>query len=270
DDLVAFHANWFRPNNATMIVVGDTTLADIQPRLEALFRRWEPKIVPTKKLGPVEKSNAAKVVIVDRPEAEQSLIISAQLAPLKNNDDEFAIQAMNDVLGGAFSARINMNLREDKSWAYGAYTFILDGAGPRAFIGYAPVQTDKTAASMAELRKEFIDIRSDRPPEDDELARAVAEDTLSLPGRWETASAVATSLAQMVRYGYRDDYWDTYAQNVRGLSLQQVVEAADRYVAPEQMVWIVVGDRDKIVDEVRALEFGEIEFLDVDGRPVED
>jgi zinc protease len=270
EDLVAFHANWFRPNNATMIVVGDTTLADIQPRLEALFRRWEPKNVPTKNIGPVEKNNAAKVVIVDRPEAEQSLIISAQLAPPRNNDDEFAIQAMNDVLGGAFSARINMNLREDKSWAYGAYTFILDGAGPRAYIGYAPVQTDKTAASMAELKREFVDIRSDRPPEDDELARAVAEDTLSLPGRWETASAVATSLAQMVRYGYGDDYWDTYAQSVRDLSLPQVVKAADRYVAPEQLVWIVVGDRDRIEGEVRALEFGEIEFLDVDGKPVED
>jgi zinc protease len=270
DDLVAFHANWMRPNNATMLVVGDTTFAEIQPRLEALFRRWEPKNVPTKELGPVEKSNTSKVVIVDRPGAEQSLIISAQLAPPTNNDDEFAIQAMNDVLGGAFSARVNMNLREDKSWAYGAYTFIINGAGPRAFIGYAPVQTDKTAASMAELMKEFVDIQTARPPEDDELARAVAEDTLSLPGRWETANSVSTSLAQMVRYGYGDDYWDTYAQNVRGLSLQQVVEAADRYVTPEQMVWIVVGDRDKIEDEVRALEFGEVEFLDVDGRPVTD
>ena len=268
DDLVAFHASWFRPNNATMVVVGDTTLAEIQPRLEALFRRWEPKNVPAKDIGPVEKTNATKVVIVDRPGAEQSLIISAQLAPPKNNDDEFAIQAMNDVLGGAFSARVNMNLREDKSWSYGAYTFILNGAGPRAFIGYAPVQTDKTAASMAELRKEFVDIRSQRPPEDDELARAVADDTLSLPGRWETSNAVARSLAQMIRYGYSDDYWDTYAESVRDLSLPQVTEAADRYIAPEQMVWIVVGDRAKIEDEVRALEFGEIEFLDVDGRPV--
>jgi len=270
DDLVRFHDTWFRPNNATLVIVGDTTLAEIQPKLEKLFARWDARDVPQKDVGAVELNDTEQVFIVDRPDAEQSLIISAHIVPPTNNPDEFAIQAMNDVLGGAFSARVNMNLREDKSWAYGAYTFVLGGAGPRPYIGYAPVQTDKTAPSMAELRRELAEIRSTRPPEDDELDRVMDDSTLSLPGNWETADAVADSLGEMVRYGYDDDYWDKYAGRIRGLTLGDVSTAAKDYVQPDKLVWIVVGDRKKIEQEVRSLEFGEVTFLDVDGNPIEE
>ncbi len=268
-DLLGFHDTWFRPNNATMVVVGDTTLEEIRPKLERLFARWEAEDVPKKDIGPAKVIDTQKVYIIDRPDAEQSLIISAEVVPPTNHPDEFALQAMNDVLGGAFSARVNMNLREEKSWAYGAYTFVLGGAGPRPFIGYAPVQTDKTAESMQELRNEMVAIRSTRPPEADELDRVMDDNTLSLPGTWETAGAVAGSLSQMVRYGYDDDYWDRYADRIRGLSLADVKAAADAHVNPDKLVWIVVGDRDEIEDEVRALEFGEVAFLDENGNPVD-
>ena len=270
DDLQSFHDTWFRPNNATLVVVGDTTLADIRPRLERLFSRWDAKNVPQKNLADVEPSASERVYIVDRPDSEQSVIIAANIVPPTNNPDELALQAMNDVLGGMFSARVNMNLREDKSWAYGAYTFVLGGAGPRPYIGYAPVQTDKTALSMAELRKELAEIISTRPPEEDELAKVIDDTTLSLPGNWETAGAVAGSLSQSQRYGYADDYWDTYAERVRNLTLADLRDAASKYVQPDRLVWVVVGDRAKIQDEVRSLELGEITFLDVDGNPVDD
>ncbi len=269
DDLVNFHQTWFRPNNATMVIVGDTTLAEIQPKLENLFRRWDAADVPQKNLDAVEPNTEERVYIVNRPDAEQSMIISANIVPPTNNPDEFALQAMNDVLGGSFSARVNMNLREEKSWAYGAYTFVLGGAGPRPFIGYAPVQTDKTAPSMAELRKEFTSIIGDRPPEPDELQRAMDESTLSLPGQWETASAVSNSLVQMVRYGYEDDYWDEYPERVRGLTLREVSDAAKEYVNPDGLIWVVVGDREKIEEEVRSLEFGPVTLLDENGNPVD-
>ena len=268
-DLTSFHDTWFRPNNATMIVVGDTTLAEIKPKLDRRFARWEAANVPQKNIAEVDINDEEKVYIVDRPDSEQSLIISAHVVPPTNNPDEIPLQAMNDVLGGAFSARVNMNLREDKSWSYGAYTFVLSGAGPRAYIGYAPVQTDKTGVSMAELRKEMTDIRGPRPADDDELGRVIDDNTLSLPGNWETANDVAGSLAQLVRYGYDDDYWDKYADSIRGLSLDDINEAARKYVQPDKLVWIVVGDREKIEADVRALEFGEIGLLDVDGNPVE-
>jgi zinc protease len=268
DDLVKFHDTWFRPNNATMVVVGDTTLAQIQPKLEALFNDWQPKDVPQKNIGAAKNIDEQHVYIIDRPDAEQTVIIAAEVVPPTNNEDEFALQAMNGVLGDAFSSRVNMNLREDKGWSYGAYTVLLGGAGPRPFIGYAPVQTDKTALSMQELRNEMIAITSTRPPEDDELGRVMDENTLSLPGNWETAGAVAGSLSQMVRYGYDDDYWDKYAERIRELTLQDVTSAADKYVRPDSLVWVVVGDRRKIEDEVRALEFGDVTFLDEDGKEI--
>jgi len=268
DDLVAFHDTWFRPNNATLIVVGDTTFDEIKPKLENRFRRWESKQVPIKNLAAVEPNDEEQIYLIDRPDAEQSVIIAASIVPPTNNDDEFALQAMNDVLGGSFTARVNMNLREDKAWAYGAYTFVYSGAGPRPFMGYAPVQTDKTAPSMAELRREMAAITDERPPEADELARVLDDTTLSLPGNWETAGAVAGSLAQMVRYGYEDDYWDTYAERVRALSLEDITEAAEKYVDPDRLVWVVVGDRERIEDEVRSLEIGPVTLLDENGDPV--
>jgi zinc protease len=252
-----------------MIVVGDTSMAEIQPKLEQLFAKWQAKDVPQKNIAAVKYDKAERIYIVDRPDAEQSLILAAVIVPPTNNPDEIAFQAMNDVLGGAFSARVNMNLREDKSWSYGAFTTVLGAKGPRPYIGYAPVQTDKTAASMAELRREMVEIRSTRPPESDEVARVMDEATLSLPGNWETASSVASSLAEMVQYGYGDDYWDQYADSVRGLSLNDVSQAAKDYVKPDNLVWVVVGDRGKIEEEVRSLEYGEITFLDLDGNPVE-
>ncbi len=268
DDLVDFHDAWFRPNNATLIVVGDTTLKEIKPKLERQFARWSARNVPTKNIEAVESPDQQRVYLVDRPDSEQSVIIAANIVPPTSNPDELALQAMNDVLGGMFTARVNMNLREDKSWAYGAFTFVVGAAGPRPYIAYAPVQTDKTALSMAELRKELVEIISTRPPEEDELAKVIDDSTLSLPGNWETSAAVASSLAESQRYGYADDYWDTYAERVRGLTLEDLRDAANKYVQPDRLVWVVVGDRAKIQDEVRSLELGEITFLDVDGNPV--
>ena len=115
----------------------------------------------------------------------------------------------------------------------------------------------------------MVAITSTRPPEDDELARVMDENTLSLPGNWETAGAVAGSLSQMVRYGYDDDYWDKYAGRMRELELTDVTAAADEYVRPDKLVWVVVGDRRKIEQEVRALEFGKVTFLDENGNEIE-
>jgi len=266
--LTNYHKSWFRPNNATMIVVGDTTLAEIQPELESRLSGWEPANVPRKNIGDVEISQTEKVYILDRPDSEQSIVIAGHIMPPTANPDELAIQAMNDVLGGTFSARVNMNLREDKSWAYGAFTFVVSAAGPRPFVGYAPVQTDKTAPSMAEMRREMVEVTDARPPEAEELARVRDQTILSLPGGWETGAAVAASLGHMVRYDLDDDYWDTYADKVNDLTLDDVSEAASDYVHPESLVWVVVGDRAKIEEKVRALEFGELTFIDSDGNPV--
>ena len=268
ESLVNYHQTWFRPNNATMIVVGDTAMADIKPKLERLFRRWEPADVPTKNISDVALRSGESVYIIDRPGAEQSVLLAANIAPRRGDGNEIAIESMNEIIGGSFTSRVNMNLREDKSWAYGAFTLMLDTEGQRPFIAYAPVQTDKTMESMAELKRELVEFLGDNPATDDELAKVKDNNTLSLPGRWETASAVLQDIGAIVTYGLDDDYWNTYAQNVRDLSLDQINEAAANVIKPDNLVWVVVGDREKIESRIRELEFGEITLLDADGNVV--
>ena len=177
---------------------------------------------------------------------------------------------MNQVLGGDFTARVNMNLREDKGWSYGARTQLIDAQGQRPFIALAPVQTDKTSAAMTELHGELTEIRGERPPTADEIAKVKDERTLSLPGRWETAGAVLGSIAEIVRFRLADDFWDHYANRIRGLNEAEIRQAAVDIIRPDALVWVVVGDRAKIEAEVRALEFGEVILLDADGNPLEE
>ncbi len=269
-DLQQYHDTWFRPNNATLLVVGDITTAEITAKLEELFNTWEPADVPVKNIDTVERRAQNAVYIVDKPGAEQSIIFAGEVAPPKSNPDEIAIQVMNDILGGNFSSRINMNLREDKSWSYGARSMIMDAEGQRPFLVYAPVQTDKTSESMREILAELTAINGDRPPTEDELARAKSSKTLSLPGRWETNRAVLRSMGEIVRFGLADDYWDTYADEVNALGIDDIARAASEVVAPDDLVWVVVGDREKIESGIIKLGLGDTRIIDADGEPVSD
>jgi zinc protease len=190
--------------------------------------------------------------------------------PPKNDPADLKIEAMNDILGGSFTARINMNLREDKHWSYGARSIIFDAAGQRPFFVYASVQTDKTKESMAEIQKELTGIRSggSMPPTDDELARIKDKKTLTLPGRWETNRAVMGDIVEMVRFGLPDDHWDKFPGEVRALTLEDVREQADRALQPDRMVWVVVGDKTKVVEGIHELRLGEIHHIDADGNPI--
>ena len=264
--LKRFHADWFKPNNATLVVVGDTSLDVLVPQLEKQFGKWKAGDTPQKNIGQVAQRSASTVYLVDRPDSEQSLILAGHVAPPKGAENDIAIEAMNEVLGGSFAARMNMNLREDKHWAYGANSGLMDAKGQRPFYVYAPVQTDKTAPAMAEILKEVTQIRGDRPPTADEVARAKDKNTLTLAGRWETANAVANSLAEMVRYDLPENYWDEYPDMVRSLSDKQILDAAVEVVRPDNMVWVVVGDRAKIEEEIQGLEIGDIVHMDADGN----
>ncbi len=265
-DLVKFHRTWFKPNNATLIVVGATTMAEIRPKLEQAFAGWTKGDVPAKNIATVQQQPRSTVYLLDRPEATQSLILVGHVAPPKANPDEPAIETMNLVLGGSFTARINMNLREDKHWSYGAFTFFRDAKGQRPFVTYAPVQTDKTKESLVELQKELRGILTDRPPTAQELAGAKSELTLTLPGTWETMDAIAGTLADIVTFGLDDRYYDTYGDKVRSQTVASVGAAAKAVIHPDNLVWVVVGDRSKIEAGIRQLKLGEIKFIDADGK----
>ncbi len=175
---------------------------------------------------------------------------------------------MNEIIGGSFTSRINMNLREDKAWAYGARTMVLNTKAQRPFIAYAPVQTDKTMESMAEIKRELNEYLGDNPATDEEIAKVKSNNTLSLPGRWETSAAVLRDIGQIVTFNLPDTYWDTYAENVRGVSGSQIATAADSVIKPDSLVWVVVGDREKIESRIRELELGEITLLDQEGNEI--
>jgi zinc protease len=268
EDLVKFHQTWFRPNNGTLVVVGDTTLAELTPKLEKLFAGWQKHDVPAKNISRVQFPDKPIVYIMDRPGALQSDIIVGQVAPPRNSPDQIAIETMNTIFGSDFGARINMNLREDKHWSYGATSFIMGARGQQPFLAYAPVQSDKTKESLDELNKEFHGIVGSRPPVAAELQRAQNSMTLKLPGSRETINEVGSSILEQVQFGLPDDYYQTFAGKVRSLNVSSVTDAAKSTIRPDNLVWVVVGDRAKIEAGIRQLNLGEVKFLDANGNPI--
>ncbi len=268
EDLIKFHQMWFKPNNATLVVVGATTMNEIKPKLEKLFGKWAKGDVPRKTIPAVEQQAKQVVYLMDRPGSQQSIIFAGHVAPPRANPKEISIETMNNILGGLFTSRMNMNLREDKHWSYGAGTVLYPARGERPFIAYAPVQTDKTKESMMEIAKELRGIRDQSPATAEELAKVQSSQTLELPGSWETIGSVAGSIGEIIRYGLPEDYFEAYPAKVRALTLGDISSAAKDVIHPDNLVWVVVGDRSKIEAGVRELGYGEVRFIDSDGNPL--
>ena len=269
ESITRWHDQWFRPNNARLIVVGDTTEAEIIPRMEKLFADWRSGDLPERKIAKVELPAEPVIYLIDKADAVQSIIFAGQLVAPLNNPQEAAIEAMDDVLGGQFSSRINMNLREDKGWSYGARSLIRATAAQRPWLAYAPVQSDKTALALAEMHREISEFVSGNPATEEELLRVRRTNILSLAGRWETGPAVLRDLTSLVTNELSDDHWNTYAERLNALSLDQVSTAAKTTLRPEQLTWVVIGDRAKIESELEKLGIGEIRLLDAEGNSLE-
>ena len=267
NDLAAFHSAWFKPNHATVVTVGDVTMAELKPKLERAFARWKSGSIPVKNVAPVAGPASPRLYLLDRPGAEQSVILVGAIAPPKANPDEYAFMTFNDAFGGSFSGRINMNLREDKHWAYGAGSFALDARGQRPWIVWAPVQTDKTRESVQEVLKELREVGTTRPLSAAELDAAKDRMTRSLAGRWETGAAVAGAIEEIVTFALPEDYYASFARQVRAVTPESVSRAVARTVSPERIVIVVVGDRSAIEAGLKDLGLGTPGRLDGDGKP---
>ncbi|MEN6560999.1 MAG: pitrilysin family protein [Acidobacteriota bacterium] len=267
-DLVKFHETWFKPSGTTLIVVGDTTMAELKPKLEALFKGWAAGRTPEKKIPAVPIAAKPVVYIMDKPGAPQSMVVCGHPAPSSADPDNVAITTMNTILGGDFVSRINMNIREDKHWSYGAQSAIPGARGQRPFLVLAPVQSDKTKETMIEIKGELEGILGKKPITQDEYANAKNSIVLGLPGQWETMGAVLGSLEEMVEYGLPDDYYQKYPGLVRKLTIADLTKAAVKTVHPEGVVWIIVGDRAQIEPKIRELGFSQISVIDADGNVV--
>ncbi|MGA1984637.1 MAG: pitrilysin family protein [Candidatus Sulfotelmatobacter sp.] len=268
EDLAKFHSTWFKPNNATLLVVGDTTLGEIKPKLEKLLASWQAGEVPKKSVPHVGEPEKDVVYLVDRPGSGQSVIFGAQLAPPQNDPDAIALQLVNGIFGGKFSSRINMNLREDKHWSYGVRTIMPPARGQRPYISVSAVQTDKTKESMVELVKEYNNIVGGKPISADELKDEQDNITLGLPGTFETDQQLSGAYGNILQYGLPEDYYNTFTEKALALTPGSANEIAKKYILPDHLVWVVVGDMSKVEAGVRELKLGEVHKIDADGSPV--
>jgi zinc protease len=264
------HQQWVQPRNATMLIVGDTTLQTILPKLEARFGSWHSSGTANKTdihVVPVSATGPTDVYLINKPGALQSVIVASVIAPPQSSPDDIAIQALTTSLGGAFTSRLNLNLREDKHWSYGAFAFDQTREGPSLFTVLAPVQTDKTRESIAEVRRELNDIIASRPLDSRELELAQQNMTLRLTGQWETDQGVAGSLAEIVGGKLPLDYFDTYPQRVNALTAADLKRVAVEVIKPAHFIWTVVGDQSKISSQLEALGL-KIKLIDADGIAV--
>ncbi|MES2318929.1 MAG: pitrilysin family protein [Pseudomonadota bacterium] len=269
EDLVKYHQTWFKPNNATLLVVGDTTMAEIKPLLEKAFGGWKAGEVPKKNLAVAAQPEKRVVYLMDRPGAQQSVIYGVQLAPPRNSPDSVPLQIVNNIFGGTFSSRINMNLREDKHWSYGVGARIPSALGQRLYMSSSPVQTDKTRESLQELVREYANIAGAKPITAEELMNAQSNETLGLPGNFETAGQLSSAYQTILQYKLPEDYYSTFTQTVMALTPEQANAMAARSINPNKLVWVVVGDMSKVEAGIRDLKLGDVIKIDADGKPVQ-
>ncbi len=269
DELVAFHQQKIQPQGATLVVVGDTTLKDIVPVLEKNFGDWKGSAAgAAMEIPTVANVNKPRVFLIDQPGAVQANIFAAELVPSSKDAGAIAFDMANQVFGGDFTARLNMNLREDKHWSYGARSGAGGAVGQRMWRASAPVQIDKAGESVAEIKREMAEFFGGaRGTSAEELARQQKGLTLSLPGAYETAGAVMGTIASNVLYARPDDYVFKRKAAIEAITPAEV-DAAAKTLDPNAITWVVVGDLKKTESAIRALNLGEVTILDADGKPV--
>jgi predicted Zn-dependent peptidase len=270
DDLIAFHRDWIRPDNATLIVVGDTTPGAVLPMLERHFGDWQApaSAKPAKSLPTAAPPAAPRVFLVDKPGAIQSNILVGLAAPSTAAPNKLEMDTMNAVLAGTFTSRINMNLREDKHWSYGSRASLADTRGQRPWLLSAPVQTDRTVESMREILREIGEYVGARPATAEEVTKIRNRDVRALSGRYETNAAVAGAIAEMITFGRPDDYVRTLKDRIEAQTDEGVRAAAREALDPARLTWVVIGDLAKIEQPIRDLKLGAVQVLDADGNPV--
>jgi zinc protease len=258
EDVVDFHSTWFKPNSSTLIVVGDTTLEEIKPKLEKLFNGWTAASVPVKNVNPVVRPSKPKIYLIDKPGAEHSVVIAGTIAPPANLTNEVALETMNNVFGGTFGARLNMNLREEKHWSYGAASVLYAARAQRPFLAYASVQGDKTADSISEILSELAGMTGSKPVSEEELDKVKQQQIFELPGAHETMNAIGGLFGDLLQLGLPLNFYDDYVRRVSALTSDDLQRCAKSLLDPQEMIWLVVGDRAELEGPLRALDLGEL------------
>jgi zinc protease len=269
-DLRAFYSAHYVPNNSSLIVVGDVRPDEVVAKLERALGTWKPGTVPSVQLDAPAPRDKTVIYLVDKPGAAQSVINIGHVGVARSSADYFPLLVLNTILGGQFMSRVNLNLRENKGYTYGART-VFDyrrGAGP--FSASAGVQTAVTKESVAEFLRELRGIRGDIPVTESELEAAKRSLTLGYPRTFETPAQIAARLADIALYGLPDNYFNNYVASIEQVKLADISRVANAAIDPSRLAILVVGDRKVIEPGLRSLDGlgSTITHLDVEGRPL--
>lgn len=268
DDLVNYRNTWLRPDNARLVIVGATTEADIKPLLEEALGEWKAPATPkpTKQFTDVAMQTKPRVYIIDQPGTPQSTIFAGHLAPADDAPNAEVLDVANTILGGSFTSRVNMNLREDKGWSYGSRTIwsAYDEAG--LFFTLAPVQTDKTKESIQEILKELNQYQTSKPATAEELEKVQMNKTAKLPGAYETKGALLGAIVDTLDKGKDMAWLENYGERVNAITVEDVQSNARTLIDTDALTWVIVGDAKQIAEGVRSLNLGEVTMLDSDGN----
>jgi zinc protease len=262
-EMRAFHAQYYQPQNAHLIVVGDVKPDTILPKLEKTFGGWKNGAAPPKVTLPEATQHAAKqIYLIDRPGAQQSVIRIGWVGVPRSTPDYYVLEVLNTVLGGSFTSRLNQNLRERNGYSYGAgSTFDMRGA-PGPFYASSAVQTDKTVESLKEFFNELNGIRQPIPAA--ELERAKNYQALGFPAGFETTGSVAAQLGDLVVYGLNESLFNEYVSKIQAVTGAEALRAANQYIQPDKFAVIVVGDLSKIEAPIRAANLGPVRVVPID------
>ncbi len=262
DDMKNFHAKYFKSNNAYLLIVGDITKDQLIPKLESAFGSWAKGDVPVVKLKEADQVKKRVIYLVDKPGSAQSVISIGRIGTQRVTEDYFPITVMNTILGGSFTSRLNNNLREQHGYTYGAGSAfdMRPYAGP--FVARSSVQTEVTDKALVEFFKELNGIL--KPIPDEELNRAKNYVALGYPDNFQTVADIAFNLEEMIDYNLPGEYFNNYIGNVLNVNGDKVSKAAKKYIVPDKMAVIVVGDRSKIEEGIKKLNLGEIKHYKIE------
>ena len=266
-DLQSYYQANFKPNNATLIVVGDVNPTQIEQKINALFGSWQRGDVAQLTYGEPPKSSATTIYLIDKPGAAQSSFRIGAVGVPRSTKDYFALTVMNTILGGSFTSRLNQNLREARGYTYGAGSRfdMRRAAGP--FTASAEIVSAKSDSALLEFMKELNGIRQTVPA--DELSRAKRYLQLQLPGNFETTQEIASALVPVALYGLPLDYYNNYVQSVEAVTQADVTRVAQQYINPGSLAIVIVGDRKTIEEALKSTNIGPISIRDMRGQPIQ-
>jgi zinc protease len=264
DDLVGFWRRGFVPNNSALIVAGNIASGDLRALAEKSFGTWQRGTPPSASPG-APATTAARVVVVDKPGAAQSQIRVATIGAARSTPDYPSLQVMNAALGGLFSSRINLNLREEHGYTYGAGSTFDYRRFPGPFFAATGVQTSVTAPAVSEMLKEIVRT-ADAPLSAEELRLSKDAIVRGLPGMFETSGQVVATLSRLYTFDLGLDYYTKFPALVEAVTADSAQAAARKYLVPDRLIVVVVGDRRKVEPELARLKLRPIELRDSDGN----